>query len=85
MTDPSDLDIIASKPSYWRKVEWISLSIQVNVSGMLIDLGLAKELDTGPSEARHRTGTMEFMGIEILKGKARTYRHDPESLFYIFI
>ncbi|KAI9765252.1 MAG: hypothetical protein M1839_005599 [Geoglossum umbratile] len=54
-------------------------------SGMLIDLDLAKELDSGPSGARHRTGTMEFMVIEVLKGKAHTYRHDLESFFYIFL
>src|SRR2546429_5647728 len=48
--------------------------------GMLIDLDLAKELDSGPSEARH-TGTMEFMTIEFLEGKANTYRHDLEFFF----
>lgn len=53
--------------------------------GMLIDLDLAKELDRGPSGARHRTGTMEFMAIEVLKGKAHTYRHDLESFFYVFL
>ena len=41
----------------------------------------AKELDSGPSGARHRTGTMEFMAIELLKGTAHTYRHDLESFF----
>ena len=35
-------------------------------SGMLIDLDLAKELGSGPSGARHRTGTTEFMAIEVL-------------------
>jgi Fungal protein kinase len=35
--------------------------------------------------ARHRTGTMEFMAIEMLKDKAHTYRHDLESFFYIFL
>ncbi|KAI9783266.1 MAG: hypothetical protein M1839_004106 [Geoglossum umbratile] len=53
--------------------------------GMLIDLDLAKELGSGPSGARHRTGTMEFMAIEVLKGKAHTYRHDLESFFYVFL
>jgi hypothetical protein len=52
--------------------------------GMLIDLDLAKELDSGPSGARHRTGTMEFMAIEVLEGRAHTYRHDLESFFYVF-
>ena len=53
--------------------------------GMLIDLDLAKELNSGSSGARHRTGTMEFMAIEVLKGTAHTYRHDLESFFYVFL
>ncbi|KAI9780023.1 MAG: hypothetical protein M1816_003194 [Peltula sp. TS41687] len=53
--------------------------------GMLIDLDLAKELNSGPSGARHRTGTMEFMAIEVLEGTAHTYRHDLESFFYVFL
>ena len=52
--------------------------------GMLIDLDLAKELNSSPSGARHRTGTMEFMAIEVLEGRAHTYRHDLESFFYVF-
>jgi serine/threonine protein kinase len=51
---------------------------------MLIDLGLAKELDSLPSGASHLTGTMQFMAIEVLQGKGHTYRHDLESFFYIF-
>jgi hypothetical protein len=54
-------------------------------TGMLIDLDLAKELGSGPSGARHRTGTMEFMAIEVLKGMAHTHRHDLESFFYVFL
>jgi hypothetical protein len=53
--------------------------------GMLIDLDLAKELDSMPSGARHRTGTMQFMAIEVLEGEGHTYRHDLESFFYVFI
>ena len=53
--------------------------------GMLIDLDLAKELDSKPSGTRHRTGTMEFMAIEVLEGTAHTYRHDLESFFYVFL
>ncbi|KAL9098225.1 MAG: hypothetical protein Q9163_006079 [Psora crenata] len=53
--------------------------------GMLIDLDLAKQLDHGLSGARHRTGTMEFMAIEVLEGAAHTYRHDLESFFYVFL
>jgi serine/threonine protein kinase len=52
---------------------------------MLIDLDLAKELDNGPSGARYRTGTIEFMAIEVLEGRPYTYRYDIESLFYVFL
>ncbi|OAQ60178.1 serine/threonine-protein kinase Sgk2 [Pochonia chlamydosporia 170] len=53
--------------------------------GMLIDLDLAKEENKGPSGARHRTGTMEFMAIEVLLGISHTYRHDIEAFFYVLI
>jgi len=46
---------------------------------MLIDLDLAKEVGQGSSGARHRTGTMEFMAIEVLQGLSHTDRHDLES------
>jgi serine/threonine protein kinase len=42
--------------------------------GRLIDLDLAKQLDSMPSKARHRTGTIQFMAIEVLEGKGHTYR-----------
>ena len=54
-------------------------------TGMLIDVDLAKEVGTGPSGARHRTGKMEFMAIEVLLGFSHTYRHDLESFFYILL
>ncbi|EEH41750.2 hypothetical protein PAAG_03671 [Paracoccidioides lutzii Pb01] len=54
-------------------------------SGMLIDLDLAKEVGSGRSSARHRTGTMEFMAIEVLLNIDHTYRHDLESFFYVLI
>lgn len=54
-------------------------------TGMLIDLDLAKELGTARSGARCRTGTMEFMAIEVLLGRSHTYRHDLESFFYVLI
>ncbi|KAL5354469.1 hypothetical protein ACLOAV_000558 [Pseudogymnoascus australis] len=54
-------------------------------AGRLIDLDLAKELDSVPSGASHRTGTMQFMAIEVLQGKGHTYRHDLESFFYVLI
>jgi hypothetical protein len=53
--------------------------------GMLIDLDLAKQLGSGASGARYRTGTMEFMAIGVLEGEERTYRHDLESIFYVFL
>ncbi|OBT65100.1 hypothetical protein VE03_05283 [Pseudogymnoascus sp. 23342-1-I1] len=53
--------------------------------GRLIDLDLAKELDSVPSGASHRTSTMQFMAIEVLQGKGHTYQHDLESFFYVFI
>ncbi|CAH0044867.1 unnamed protein product [Clonostachys solani] len=49
--------------------------------GMLIDLDLAKERDSGPSGARHQTGTMQFMAVEVLRITDHTYRHDLESFF----
>ena len=52
---------------------------------MLIDLDLAKVLGSGRSGARHQTGTMEFMAIEVLQGIDHTYRHDLESFFYVLV
>jgi hypothetical protein len=49
---------------------------------MLIDLDLA---DDKPSGVRYRTGTMQFMAIGVLKGESHTYRHDLESIFYVFL
>ncbi|KAM4056518.1 kinase [Hirsutella rhossiliensis] len=53
--------------------------------GMLIDLDLAKVRDSGPSGARHQTGTMQFMAIEVLRKADHTYRHDLESFFYVLL
>ena len=53
--------------------------------GMLIDLDLAKVRDSGPSGARHRTGTMQFMAVEVLRKADHTYRHDLESFFYVLL
>lgn len=53
--------------------------------GILIDEDLAKEIDSGRSGARHQTGTMEFMAIEVLQRVAHTYRHDLESFFYVLL
>ena len=54
-------------------------------AGILIDLDLAKEQGSSRSGARHRTGTMQFMAIEVLDGISHTYRHDLESFFYVFL
>ncbi|KAG9249588.1 serine/threonine-protein kinase Sgk2 [Emericellopsis atlantica] len=53
--------------------------------GMLIDLDLAKERNSGPSGARHQTGTMQFMAVEVLRRADHTYRHDLESFFYVLL
>ena len=54
-------------------------------TGMLIDLDLAKKMNSGRGGARHQTGTMEFMAIEVLRRVAHTYRHDLESFFYVLL
>ncbi|CAM6004313.1 unnamed protein product [Sphagnum balticum] len=61
------------------------VTVKGDPTGLLIDLDLAKELNSVPSGASHRTGTMQFMAIEVLQGKGHTYRHDLESFFYVFI
>lgn len=53
--------------------------------GMLIDLDLAKVRDSGPSGARHQTGTIQFMAVEVLLTVDHTYRHDLESFFYVLL
>ncbi|KAI9770965.1 MAG: hypothetical protein M1840_002669 [Geoglossum simile] len=90
-------DVIKGHKSLYREGKILHRDVSVNnviiadaesgegPRGMLIDLDLAKELGSGPSGARHRTGTMEFMAIEVLKRKAHTYRHDLESFFYVFL
>lgn len=54
-------------------------------TGMLIDEDLAKEIGSGRSGARHQTGTMDFMAIQVLQRVAHTYRHDLESFFYVLL
>ncbi|KAL7919358.1 serine/threonine-protein kinase Sgk2 [Trichoderma austrokoningii] len=55
--------------------------------GILIDLDRAVENNnSGPSAgACHRTGTLQFMAIEVLCKVHHTYRHDLESFFYVLI
>lgn len=52
---------------------------------ILINLNLAKELDSSPSGVKYRTGIIKFMAIEVLKDKAYIYRYDLESFFYVFL
>jgi hypothetical protein len=37
------------------------------------------------ARAEQDTGPEEFMAIEVLEGRAHTYRHDLESFFYVFL
>lgn len=54
--------------------------------GFLIDLDLAKVIGSEGSGSEHRTGTMEFMAINILRrDEPHSYRHDLESFFYVLI
>ncbi|KAI6777566.1 uncharacterized protein J7T54_002968 [Emericellopsis cladophorae] len=72
--DISSNNIIITKPE-----------MAAGFKGMLIDLDLAKVRDSGPSGARHQTGTMQFMAVEVLRMVDHTYRHDLESFFYVLI
>ena len=58
--------------------------------GVLLDWDLASLVDelnaVIPSNAQHRTGTIPFMSISLLKGNPpHKYCHDLESFFYILI
>ena len=55
--------------------------------GFLIDLDMASRAsEESNSRAFHRTGTFEFMDIEILmKSSRHSYRHDLESFFYVLL
>ncbi|KAI8626594.1 serine/threonine-protein kinase Sgk2 [Xylariaceae sp. FL1651] len=72
--DISSNNIIITKPE-----------IADGFNGMLIDLDLAKVRDSGPSGARHQTGTVQFMAVEVLRKTDHTYRHDLESFFYVLL
>jgi len=53
-------------------------------SGFLIDLDLALDLSNPPTE-RRLMGSQGFMAVGILGGDDHTYRHDLESVFYVFL
>ncbi|KAK0639730.1 hypothetical protein B0T16DRAFT_432400 [Cercophora newfieldiana] len=52
--------------------------------GILLDLDQGLDLDNAASE-EPLVGSDGFMAIGILSGKRHTYRHDLESLFYVFL
>lgn len=90
-------DAIKAHRSLYRKGKILHRNISENniiitdpkeaddFTGMLIDEDLAKEIGSGRSGARHQTGTMEFMAIQVLQRVAHTYRHDLESFFYVLL
>src|SRR2546423_13946886 len=54
--------------------------------GFLIDLDMAKEIGSDSSGAMNRTGTMEFMAINVLRRSGpHSYRDDLESFLYVLI
>jgi serine/threonine protein kinase len=61
------------------------------IKGILNDWDMASLLDdvgeVPISTARHRTGTIPFMAIDLLQAKPpiHLYRHDLESFFYILV
>ncbi|EER39545.1 serine/threonine protein kinase Sgk2 [Histoplasma capsulatum H143] len=82
------LKVIFQKTQIFRKENIIIITNPEKTNGhsdMLIDLDLAKEVGSGRSSAQHRTGTMEFMAIEVLLNINHTYQHDLESFFYVLI
>jgi len=53
--------------------------------GILIDLDTALDLTEERDPDRGITGTRPFMAIGTLKREFRTYRHDLEAFFYVFL
>ena len=89
-------DAIRANKSLWKEGKILHRDISDNniviarndsgeSIGVLIDLDLAKEEGSSLSGARHRTGTMQFMAIEVLAGISHTYRHDLEAFFYVLL
>jgi hypothetical protein len=56
-----------------------------DAKGVLIDFDAALDLEKGPARRGELIGSEGFMAIGILSGDAHTYRHDLESLFYVFL
>jgi len=55
--------------------------------GMLIDFDLAISANRSSVSAHHRTGTIEFMAVDLLEGAdvIHSPRHDIESFFYVLL
>ena len=53
-------------------------------TGLLIDLDFALDLSNPPAD-KMLVGSQGFMAVGILGGDDHTYRHDLESLFYVFL
>ncbi|KAL1894959.1 hypothetical protein Cpir12675_003453 [Ceratocystis pirilliformis] len=53
--------------------------------GMFTNLDLAIVRDSGPSGARHRTSTMQFMALEVRSRMDHTCRHGLESFFHVLL
>lgn len=60
-----------------------------NTGGFLIDFDLAIRTDReGNSGAMHRTGTFDFMALDVLRpptGFKHSPLHDLESFFYVLL
>jgi hypothetical protein len=57
---------------------WLS-GIGDTFKGMLIDLDLARVKDSSPSEARHQTGTMQFIAADVLCTALLTFRKKEDE------
>ena len=58
-----------------------------HVYAVLNDFDLAVSADAQSQSLKHRTGTMPFMAIDLLREEPveHLYRHDLESLFYVLV
>lgn len=61
-----------------------SVNGSLPTKGILIDFDMALDLDDGP-DLSTMIGSDGCMAIGILSGAPHTYRHDLESLFYVFL
>lgn len=52
---------------------------------MLNNLNLAKVRNSGLGGARHQTGTMQFIAVEVLRTVDYTYRYNLKSFFYVLL